>query len=139
MVTTIQVTFDAAEPHTLAEFWAQALDYQVEDHSAIVDQLLDAGKLNAAETVVVSGRRAFTDLAACSDRSGVRPRLLFQRVPEPKVTKNRVHLDLQVGAEHRPTEVDRLIGLGATIGWESSDRGPVTTTLRDPEGNELCV
>jgi hypothetical protein len=68
-----------------------------------------------------------------------RRRLVFQRVPEPKSAKNRVHLDLQVGPDNAAGEVDRLVALGATVAWVSSDRGPLTTTLRDPEGNEFCV
>lgn len=139
MATTIQIAFDASDVHALARFWAQALDYEVEDHSAVVDQLVSAGRLQEEEAVEVDGRRAFRDVAACRDPAGGRPRLFFQRVPEPKTAKNRVHLDLQVGADAREAEVQRLLGLGASVAWTTSDRGPVTTTLRDPEGNELCV
>ena len=60
-------------------------------------------------------------------------------MPEPKTAKNRVHLDLQVGPEHADAEAQRLVALGASVAWTTSDRGPVTITLRDPEGNELCV
>ncbi len=112
MSPTIQIVFDANDPHTLARFWAAALRYDTEDH---------------------------TDVAACSDPASTGPRLFFQRVPEPKVAKNRVHLDIQVGADAAEGEVERLVALGASVAWTTSDRGPVTTTLRDPEGNELCV
>ncbi|MGB9376865.1 MAG: VOC family protein [Mycobacteriales bacterium] len=139
MVTRVQVTFDAADPHALAGFWAEALGYQQEDHSSVVAQLLDAGHLRPDEVIDVEGRQAFRDVATCIDPDGSRPRLLFQRVPEPKGTKNRVHLDLQVGAEAAPAEIERLLALGATAAWVTSDRGPVNTTLRDPEGNEFCV
>ena len=63
------------------------------------------------------------------------PRLWFQRVPEAKVVKNRVHLDVR--ADDVAAEVDRLVALGAT----RLDDGPVgdLVVLRDPEGNELCV
>jgi hypothetical protein len=57
---------------------------------------------------------------------------------EPKTARNRVYLDLHVGAERLDSEVDRLLALGADKAWTSSDRGPFTVTLRDPEGNELC-
>ena len=139
MGTRVQVVFDAADPHALAQFWAQALHYQREDHSGVVDQLLRAGQLHEADVVDIDGRRAFRDVAACSDDESGGPRLFFQRVPEPKTAKNRVHLDLQVGPEHASTEVQRLVALGASVAWTTSDRGPVTTTLHDPEGNELCV
>lgn len=139
MGTKVQVVFDAADPHAAARFWAQALRYEQEDHSDVVGQLLDSGLLRESDVVEVDGRRAFRDVATCLDPDGSGPRLFFQRVPEPKTVKNRVHLDLQVGAEHAATEVDRLVALGATVAWTTTDRGPVTTTLRDPEGNELCV
>lgn len=139
MSTRIQVVFDAADPHRLARFWAEALRYQQEDHSGIVAALLEHGQLRNEDVVEVDGRRAFRDVAACTDPDGAGPRLFFQRVPEPKTAKNRVHLDLQVGAPNAPTEVERLVTLGASVAWTSSDRGPVTTTLHDPEGNELCV
>ena len=139
MRTPIQVVFDAADPHALAGFWAEALRYEVEDHSAFVSQLLDSGRLPADQVIKIGGRLAFRDVAACRDPDGVGPRVFVQRVPEPKIAKNRVHLDLQVGAENRAAEVERLTALGATVAWTTADRGPVTTTLRDPEGNEFCV
>jgi hypothetical protein len=135
----LQVAFDTADPHAQARFWAEALHYEMEDHSYVVNHLLGLGQLQPAEVIDVDGRPAFRDVAACRDLEGARPRLFFQRVPEPKTTKNRVHLDLQVGAEQAPSEVERLVALGATVAWTTSDRGPVTTTLRDPEGNEFCV
>lgn len=138
-MTRLQVVFDAADPHELVRFWTQALRYVQEDHSTVVQQLLDAGRVTADEVLEVDGRPAFRDLAACSDPDGTRPRLLFQRVLEPKSAKNRVHLDLQVGGEAAPAEVDRLVALGATVAWTTADRGPTTTTMLDPEGNELCI
>lgn len=139
MRPTIQVAFDAVDPHRLARFWAEALEYVVEDHTGVVRQLLAVGHLREDEAVVDGDHWAFRDVATCVDPHGVGPRLFFQRVPEPKTAKNRVHLDLQVGADVAPAEVRRLVALGATVAWKTADRGPVTTTLRDPEGNELCV
>lgn len=139
MSTRVQVVFDAADPHALARFWAEALSYQQEDHSGVVAALLDSGRLRDEEVIEVGGRQAFRDVAACADPGGTGPRLFFQRVAEPKTAKNRVHLDLQVGPQDAATEVERLVALGASVLWTTADRGPVTTTLRDPEGNELCV
>ena len=139
MRSRIQIAFDAADPHRLARFWAAALGYDVEDHTDVVTALLAAGRLREEEVLVDGDRRSFRDVTACRDPQGTGPRLFFQRVPEPKSAKNRVHLDLQVGADAAPDEVRRLVELGATVAWTTRDRGPVTTTLRDPEGNELCV
>ena len=135
----IQITFDAADPHGLARFWAAALGYEVEDNAEFVQGLLDAGHIPPEATVEVDGVLAFREVAACTDREGRRPRLFFQLVPEPKTAKNRVHLDLHVGEADVDAEAERLVGLGATHLWTSDDRGARTITLADPEGNELCV
>ncbi|HEX2173580.1 MAG TPA: VOC family protein [Dehalococcoidia bacterium] len=139
MATHCQITFDAADPHRLARFWAEALHYRKEDHSALVGQLLAAGHLRADEVIEDEGGQAFRDVAACSDPENQGPRLFFQRVPEPKSAKNRVHLDLHVGRDQAQAEMQRLIGLGATYLWTSTDRGGPCYTLRDPEGDEFCV
>ena len=68
-----------------------------------------------------------------------RPRLNFERVPEPKVVKNRVHLDVNV--DDRGRHVARLIELGATKSHDVHDPdGDLSwTVMLDPEGNEFCV
>ena len=66
-----------------------------------------------------------------------RPALLFQKVPEAKVGKNRVHLDFR--AEVRADEVARLVGLGATVVAERCLGDYCWTVLADPAGNEFCV
>lgn len=134
----IQVAFDAADPHALAAFWAALLHYRVEDHSALVDQLVAAGQMPESDRVVHDGRSAFADVATAVDPTGVGPRLFFQRVPEPKTAKNRVHLDVPAG-DDVDAEVARALALGARELWVTSDRGPVTHTLADPEGNEFCL
>ena len=139
MATDIQVAFDAADPHRQARFWADALRYEMENHTPVVDQLLAIGRLQPGDVVEEEGARGFRDVAACRDPDGQRPRLFFQRVPESKVVKNRVHLDLHVGAENVDAEVERLKDLGATEAWTSTDRGARCVTLRDPEGNEFDV
>ena len=63
------------------------------------------------------------------------PRVWFQRVPEPKQVKNRVHLD--IAAADLESEADRLVGLGATR--QAEQPVPTLIVLADPEGNEFCV
>jgi catechol 2,3-dioxygenase-like lactoylglutathione lyase family enzyme len=138
MVRT-QVTFDVADPHRQAAFWAEVMGHEVEDHSALVDKLVDDGAMPAADRISVDGRSAFREVAACFDPAGVEPRLYFQKVPESKTAKNRVHLDIHVEPDHKPAEVARLVALGAEVIGENSDRGPHTYVLRDPEGNEFCL
>jgi catechol 2,3-dioxygenase-like lactoylglutathione lyase family enzyme len=134
-----QVTFDCADPHAQAAFWARVLGSAVEDHSALVDQLVTDGRLPADEKILIKGRSAFRDVAACSNPEGAEPRLFFQRVPEGKTAKNRVHLDIHVEPDQKVAEVERLVGLGATHVETHSGRGPVTYVMRDPEGNEFCL
>lgn len=132
-----QVAFDCADPHAQAAFWAQVLGLVVEDHSALVDQLIAGGRLPPGDAIQLNGRSAFRDVAACSDPAGVEPRLFFQRVPEGKTSKNRVHLDVHVDPDQKAAEAQRLAGLGATLTGTSNDRGPLTYLMRDPEGNEF--
>ncbi len=87
-------------------------------------------------------------MASRVDPAGEGPRLYFQRVPEPKAAKNRVHLDVRVaGREVRGEErkrlvsehVERLVQAGATLAWRTDDVRGSSVTLYDPEGNEFCV
>ncbi|HEX2049967.1 MAG TPA: VOC family protein [Actinomycetota bacterium] len=127
MRSTLQVTIDCRDPASLAEFWAAALGYEVEAP-------------RPADADVVARRPELAgSWAAARDPSGARPRLYFQRVPEPKVAKNRVHLD--VGVADMDAEVARLTALGARVvrAPEVSAYGETWTVLTDPEGNEFCV
>lgn len=133
------MTFDCADPHAQAAFWAQVFGSAVEDHSALVDRLIADGHMPADGQILVDGRSAFRDVAAGSDSRGGEPRLFFQRVPEGKTAKNRVHLDIHVDPAGKAAEVDRLTGLGAHLIETHSDRGPLTYVMRDPEGNEFCL
>ena len=121
------IVFDCEHPASLARFWASALDgYAVApyDHAEL-ERLRGLGIESTEDdpTVLVEGPTL--------------PRLFFQKVPEPKVTKNRVHLDLR--AADPSAEVQRLVALGATVLHRQEDGAHRWVTLGDPEGNELCV
>ncbi|SDH73201.1 VOC family protein [Nonomuraea jiangxiensis] len=116
------VVVDCRHPAALARFWAAALDgYAVAPYDeAELERLRGEGVDDPEDdpTVLVEGGP---------------PRLWFQRVPERKVVKNRLHLDLR--ADDLDAELDRLIALGARLlathnGW---------AVLADPEGNEFCL
>jgi hypothetical protein len=142
MYTKIQITFDAAEPEKLAEFWGLALGYVVEpppEGFASWDEFAQAVGIPEAE---------YGDVSSRIDPAGEGPRLYFQRVPEGKTAKNRVHLDVRVaGREVRGEErkrlvsehVERLIRAGARPAWRTDDVRGSSVTLYDPEGNEFCV
>lgn len=136
---TLQIAFDTSNPHAQAEFWAALLGYEVEDNSAFVDQLVEAGRMPEAGRITRNGRSEFADVAVAVDPAGANPRLYFQKVPEPKTAKNRVHIDVPVGPERLLDEVARAQSLGATQLWFTNDRGPDTYTMQDPEGNEFCL
>ncbi|MFD2795820.1 VOC family protein [Promicromonospora vindobonensis] len=140
-VQHFQVTFDCAEPERVARFWCEVLGYVVPpppEEFASWDEY--TGSLPPEQRDA-----AF----ACVDPTGVGPRLYFQRVPEGKIVKNRVHLDVRVGAglvgdERLATleaEAARLIALGAThvLTQRADEENESCITLQDIEGNEFCV
>lgn len=144
MARVIQVTFDCADPAALAAFWAEALGYGEQDPPggfASWDQALDAWG-------VPPERR--NDAAAVIDPDGAGPRLFFQRVPEGKRAKNRLHLDVRAapglqGDERMAAleaEAERLVARGATRLARHEPAPPLGAghiVLADPEGNELCL
>lgn len=140
---TIQIANDSADPHRLNRFWAAALGYEVEDHHDMIGQIVATGAASLEEdTIEIDGRRAWKTAAACSDPARRGPRLLFQRVPEPKSVKDRIHLDLHFAPGDdavREAEVARLIELGATKLWDGEQGPQRWVTMADPEGNEFCV
>ena len=137
-----QVTFDCADADRQAEFWAAAIGYQVQPPPAGYESWQAFLEANGIPYEAGSA-------SAIVDPDGVGPRFYFQRVPEPKTTKNRVHLDLnvpagsQVSAEERRTlvlaEVQRLVDLGAQQHRPVEQNGEFWVVMSDPEGNEFCV
>jgi hypothetical protein len=65
--------------------------------------------------------------------------LLFLRVPESKTVKNRMHMCLRPVDRSRDEEVERLLGLGATLVHDLREPNGGWAVLADPEGNEFCV
>ncbi|MFB6711633.1 VOC family protein [Streptomyces sp. NPDC056358] len=143
-----KIVIDASDPHAQAAFWAEALGYLVEDNSTLIERVLGLGAAPEEATVLVDGRRAWRDLVAVrhpddpyeeESGTGLGRRLLFQRVPEAKTVKNRLHLDVHAGPGRREAEVKRLEALGSTVLHEVEQPGGTWTVLADPEGNEFCV
>ena len=142
MYTKIQIVFDAADPEKLAEFWELALGYVSEPPPEGFASWEDFGRsigLPESESGAQASR---------IDPAGAGPRLYFQRVPESKIAKNRVHLDVRVAGRGVRGEarkrlvsehVERLVRAGASVAWETSDGRGDAIVMRDPEGNEFCV
>jgi hypothetical protein len=148
MAIDTQLVFDTGDPHVVAAFWAAALGYELEDNSALIRQLLDAGAAPEEATIEVDGRLAWRTLVAIRHPdddvhphtgAGLGRRILFQAVPEAKTVKNRVHLDLKVGRDRVDDEVERLEQLGAAVLMHVDIPGSQHVTMTDPEGNEFDV
>ncbi len=139
MATPIQVVSDCSDPAKLADFWAGALGYieqpPPEGYDSWVDLLKESG--------VPEDR--WNDASAVVDPEGKGPRIYFQRVPEGKVVKNRVHLDVNVsvgsddGRAKVEAESERLRSEGATPIRTMEERGNFWIVMQDPEGNEFCL
>jgi hypothetical protein len=143
MATPLQIVFDCADPASLGAFWADALGYVEQPPPegftswvTFLDEIgVPADQRNSAYAVV--------------DPDGSGPRIFFQKVPEGKTVKNRVHVDLNVGGERgtaledRKTrieaETERLVAAGASVVGPKSERGEYWVVMRDPEGNEFCL
>lgn len=129
MASIANVTFACEDPRRLAEFWAEAVDYELQEAPPGLLEAIEAGggDVNAA--------------AAAVDPAGRGPRLFFKKMPCSSPEHVPVHLDLN--AEDQEAEVERLAGLGATVvETKTETTGPSTetwTVMRDPEGNGFCV
>ncbi|MET8684185.1 VOC family protein [Streptomyces sp. NPDC004732] len=143
-----KLVIDATDPHAQAAFWAATLGYEVEDNSALIERLLGLGAAPEAATLEFDGRRAWRDLIAVrhpddpydeASGTGLGRRILFQRVPEAKSGKNRLHLDVHTGPGRRDDEVTRLETLGAAVARHVKEPGGEWVIMTDPEGNEFCV
>ncbi|NEC14428.1 hypothetical protein G3I34_19585 [Streptomyces sp. SID8014] len=143
-----KLVVDAHDPHAQALFWSGALGYAIEDNDALIARVLSFGGAPEEATVEFQGRRAWRDLIAVrhpedpvdeETGAGEGRRILFQRVPEPKSAKNRLHIDLHSGGRPRESEIRRLTELGATVEREVAEAGGTWVVMRDPEGNEFCV
>lgn len=148
----VQVTFDAHDPRALSTFWRDVLGYvhpappgvdlpEGSDPLAAWDEFL-------ARAGVPEGER--NTRSAIEDPEGHGPRLFFQQVPEGKVAKNRVHLDVRTapgmsGDERMAAleaECHRLVTLGASRLRREEPAPPMSDgfiVMADPEGNEFCL
>jgi hypothetical protein len=108
----VTVTFDCADPLRVAGFWSTVLDRPVDPESTEF-------------------------FAQIGDDGAGGPGWFFIKVPEGKVAKNRMHVDMK--ADDREKEIARLVELGATRGADHDEYGHSWTVMADPEGNEFCI
>ncbi|MBB5830552.1 VOC family protein [Brachybacterium aquaticum] len=152
MSRTIQITFDAHDPAALERFWTEVLGYVLPPPPGVElaegEDPMEAWGAFLAERGLPESER--NSAAAIEDPDGVGPRLFFQRVPEDKVAKNRVHLDVRAspgleGQERMDAlqaRADELVQLGATQLERHEPAPPMSfgfVVMADPEGNEFCL
>lgn len=152
MAATVQITFDVHDPRTVSLFWKEVLGYihpappgaelaEGEDPLAAWDDFLER------EQVPHELRNS---ASALEDPDGHGPRLYFQQVPEDKVIKNRLHLDVRTASALRGDErmaalearCEQLVALGGTRleRHEPDERTSIGfLVMADPEGNEFCL
>lgn len=145
MGISVQVVFDCADPDKVAKFWAGALHYKLQDPPSGYDSW--EAFLQAQHVPEDQWHRA----SAVVDPEQKGPRIYFQRVPEAKTVKNRVHLDInasllvaqpasQADRNQRVIiEAQRLTTLGARELYRKEEFGNLCITMADPENNEFCV
>jgi hypothetical protein len=142
MAKRLQVVFDCADPGALAHFWADATGYifqpPPEGYASWEDLLR---KMGIPED-------QWDRASAIVDPDGVGPRIYFQKVPEGKTVKNRVHIDINQGTREMPpderrstveAEAARLVGVGASEFRRVDENGEFCIVMQDPEGNEFCL
>ena len=116
-----ELAIDCHDPRGLATFWCAVLSYHIIDEQA---DLVEIGSWEPTAEAVRADPQP--------------PTLVFAKVPEDKIVKNRVHIDVSPIDVSRDEEVERLIALGARR--VDVGQGEVSwVVLADPEGNEFCV
>jgi hypothetical protein len=141
MANGIQVVFDCRDPNAMAAFWSEALGYIVQPPPPGFDSWPEFLRSIGWAEEDMDRASAIID----PDERG--PRVYFQKVPEGKVVKNRVHLDVNVAADVVPeeqgarlrSEAERLSALGAVELYERHETAGHWITMQDPEGNEFCL
>lgn len=152
MSLVVQVTFDCQDPAGLSRFWRDVLGY-VHPGPPGVDVPAGTDPLDAWDAFLERMNvppQERNSRSAIEDPDGRGPRMFFQRVPEGKQVKNRLHLDVRAApglkGEERlaalEAECDRLVALGATRVRRFEPEPFMSDgfiVMRDPEGNEFCL
>ena len=145
MTLKIQIVVDCKNPHELADWWAETLEWAVEPQDeAFIHSMIEQGFATEAETTTHRGKLVWREGAAIrppEDLDAKTPahRVLFQIVPEEKSVKNRVHWDVRLAGGDKDAVRAALEARGATFLW-SANQGPHSWhTMADPEGNEFCI
>lgn len=144
MALNFQVVIDCKNPHVLADWWAETLEWIVEPQDeAFIRSMVDQGFATESETTTHKGKLVWKDGAAigpAEDAGKESPRrFLFQTVPEDKTVKNRVHWDVRLNGQDKDEVRAALEARGAKHLWTAKQGPHEWHTMADPEGNEFCI
>jgi len=143
MARRLQIVFDCRDPATLSRFYAEALQYKIQDPPD--------GFKSWEEALAAWGipREEWNSASAIVDPEGKGPRIYFQQMETPKLGKNRLHIDMnasegpsvpkQKRKEQVRAEVGRVLKLGAVEQKEWEEGEGYWFVMQDPEGNEFCI
>ena len=140
----VQVVVDCSSPHTLADWWAETLGWEVEHQDeAFIRSMIEQGFATDADTVVHRGSLVWATATAIrvgSEAGAGQPRMLFQLVPEPKTVKNRIHLDVRPPDGQDLADLHRRLVERGAVEIGGGQQGPHRwITYADLEGNEFCL
>jgi hypothetical protein len=145
MTLNIQIAVDCTDPHELADWWAETLDWAVEPQDeGFIRSMIEQGFATEEDTQRHHGRLVWQAGAAIRpaeelDAGAPTRRLLFQSVPEGKTGKNRVHWDVNLAGADKDAVRAALEARGATFLWTARQGPHSWHTMADPEGNEFCI
>ena len=145
MTLNIQIAVDCRNPHELADWWAETLEWAVEPQDeAFIRSMIEQGFATDAQTKLHHGKLVWRDGAAIRppdelEAKSPARRILFQTVPEEKTVKNRVHWDVRLAGADKDAVRAALETRGATFLWTASEGPHSWHTMADPEGNEFCI
>ena len=145
MTLNIQIAVDCRNPHELADWWAETLDWAVEPQDEnFIRSMIEQGFATEAETLRHKGNLVWGAGAAIRppeelDAKSPARRILFQTVPEQKTVKNRIPWDVRLAGADKDDVRKALEARGATFLWTASQGPHSWHTMADPEGNEFCI
>ncbi|WP_426227635.1 VOC family protein [Pseudarthrobacter sp. DSP2-3-2b1] len=140
-----QTVVDCHNPHELADWWAETLDWAVEPQDeAFIRSMIDQGFATDDETLVHKGKLVWRTGSAIRppeelDSAAPTRRMLFQTTPDEKIVKNRVHWDVRLEDRDKDEVRRELEARGATFLWTANEGPHEWHTMADPEGNEFCI
>ncbi|MDR6988031.1 hypothetical protein J2Y66_002529 [Paenarthrobacter nitroguajacolicus] len=144
MTLNIQIAVDCKNPHELADWWAETLEWTVEPQDeTFIRSMIEQGFATEDQTITHNGKLVWAEGCAIVPAGDTDPatgrRILFQTDPHDKTVKNRVHWDVRLNGRDKDDVRKQLEARGAKHLWTASQGPHEWHTMADPEGNEFCI